>query len=100
MARSRVTVTLPDEMVRDIDRRARNRSRFVLEAVEHELEARRRQELLASIENPHPQSEEVAEEGFSDWGDWGSPADEDLLDPDAGTAVRWTRGEGWAEVTE
>lgn len=29
----RVTVTLPDELVRDIDRREKNRSKFVAEAV-------------------------------------------------------------------
>lgn len=95
--RARVTVTLPPEIVREIDRRDRNRSRFVLEAVEHELEARRRQELLASIAEPHSQSEEVAEAGLGEWGALAAPGDEDLLDPAAGTAVRWKPGEGWVE---
>ena len=31
----RVTITLPTEVVRDIDRLEKNRSRFVLEAVRH-----------------------------------------------------------------
>jgi len=35
----RVTVTLPVELVEGIDRFERNRSRFIAEAVAHELEA-------------------------------------------------------------
>ena len=38
----RVTVTLPNELVSEIDRREKNRSKFVAEAVRHELERRRR----------------------------------------------------------
>ena len=38
----RVTVTLPNDLVRDIDRREKNRSKFVAEAVRHELDRRRR----------------------------------------------------------
>ena len=100
MPRARITVTLPDEVVRDIDKRDRNRSRFVLEAVEHELESRRRQELLASVKSPHPQSEEVAEAGIGEWGDWGTAGDEELLDTAAGRSVRWSPGRGWAEGDE
>lgn len=99
-SRARVTVTLPPEVVREIDLRDRNRSRFILEAVEHELDNRRRQELLASIAEPHTQSEEVAEAGLDAWGDLAAPGDEDLLDPGTGTAVRWRPGEGWVEVEE
>lgn len=33
----RVTVTLPQDLVRDIDRREKNRSKFVAEAVRREL---------------------------------------------------------------
>ncbi len=100
MPRARITVTLPAEFVRDIDRRERNRSRFILEAVEHELESRRRQELLASVESPHPQSEEVAEVGLGEWGEWGVAEDEELLDTQAGSSVRWYPGKGWTEVEE
>jgi metal-responsive CopG/Arc/MetJ family transcriptional regulator len=39
----RITVTLPAEVVRDIDRLEKNRSKFVLEAVRHELKRRRRE---------------------------------------------------------
>jgi metal-responsive CopG/Arc/MetJ family transcriptional regulator len=37
----RVTVTLPVELVENIDRYERNRSRFIAEAVEHEFGRRR-----------------------------------------------------------
>ncbi len=101
MPKARITVTLPDNLVTDIDRRERNRSRFILEAVEHELENRRRQELLTSIEHPHPQSEEVAEVGMSEWGDWeDAEHEDDLLDREAGSSVRWTPGLGWVEADE
>ena len=100
MPRARVTVTLPDDIVRAIDKREKNRSRFVLEAVEHELESRRRQELLASVESPHPQSEEVAEAGLAEWGGWGTADDEGLLDAEAGRDVRWSPEQGWTEEGE
>ncbi len=88
MAKARITVTLPDEVVRDIDKRERNRSRFVLEAVEHELANRRRQELLESVGSPHPQCEELAEAGLGEWGDRGDVEDGDLLESDSGSQVR------------
>ncbi len=100
MPRARITVTLPDEVVKDIDKRERNRSRFVLEAVENELAHRRRQDLLASVESPHPQSQEVAEAGMAEWGDRSAEGDAGLLDSDAGSPVRWTPAGGWAEVEE
>jgi Arc/MetJ-type ribon-helix-helix transcriptional regulator len=56
----RVTVTLPNDLVRDIDRREKNRSKFVAEAVRHELDRRRRKELGRSLQNPHPESAELA----------------------------------------
>src|SRR5580704_13723503 len=52
----RVTVTLPDELIRDIDRREKNRSKFIAEAVRNELDRRRRDELRRSLENPHPKA--------------------------------------------
>lgn len=41
----RVTVTLPDDLLKEIDRRESNRSKFVAEAVHRELERRRRAEI-------------------------------------------------------
>ena len=64
----RVTVTLPVELVHSIDRLERNRSRFITEAVEHELSRRRREGLLRSLENPHPEAVELAETGLAEWG--------------------------------
>ncbi|MEZ4650460.1 MAG: hypothetical protein R3E97_17080 [Candidatus Eisenbacteria bacterium] len=93
----RVTVTLPAEVLQRIDRLVRNRSRFIAEAVEHELARRRRQELLKSVASPHPEAAELADMGLADWGE-SLPADEDsLVDDAAGTAVRWIEGEGWIE---
>ncbi|MBI4511200.1 MAG: hypothetical protein HY698_16325 [Deltaproteobacteria bacterium] len=95
----RVTVTLPTEVVRDIDRIEKNRSKFVLEAVRHELRRRRREELRRSLRSPHPESAQLAEAGFDEWAS-GLPTDDaaELVNMEAGTPVRWLPGEGWVEV--
>ena len=98
MAVERVTVSLPDDLLRDIDRQEKNRSKFVAEAVRRELERRRRIELERSLANPHPDSVELAEQGFEDWTTL--LPDEDaggLVDMTAGREVRWVPGEGWEE---
>jgi hypothetical protein len=94
----RVTVTLPVDLVRDIDRREKNRSRFVAEAIRHELDRLRRAELRRSLKNPHPESAELAEQGLEEW-TLGLPEEdtEALLDASAGRPVRWVSGEGWVE---
>src|ERR1039458_8331218 len=97
----RVTVTLPLELVRDIDRREKNRSKFVVEAVRHELDHRRREELGRSLQNPHPESAELADGGLEVWAR--SLPEEDgeaLVDSRTGNAVRWVPGEGWVEGSE
>jgi Arc/MetJ-type ribon-helix-helix transcriptional regulator len=94
----RVTVTLPNDLIRDIDRREKNRSKFVAEAVRRELDRRRRAELHRSLQNPHPESAELAERGFEEWAR-GLP-DEDtekLVDSSAGKPVRWVPRRGWVE---
>ena len=63
----RVTVTMPANLIADIDRYARNRSRFIADAVRHELKRRRRQELLRSLEEPHPDSITTASLGLERW---------------------------------
>lgn len=93
----RVTVTLPVELVKSIDRFERNRSRFVAEAVEHELIRRRREGLLHSLKSPHPEAAELAETGLADWGASLPEGDEDLVDVNAGKPVRWVEGQGWVE---
>jgi hypothetical protein len=65
-------------------------------AVRNELDRRRREELRRSLRNPHPESRELAEQGFEEW-TRGLP-DEDsqaLVDSSAGKPVRWVPGEGW-----
>lgn len=93
----RVTVTLSSDLVQGIDRFERNRSRFIAEAVRRELECRRRQELLRSLQDPHPEIADLAEAGFADWGEHLPPDDEELVDLAAGTPVNWVEGEGWVE---
>ena len=83
--------------MREIDRHEVNRSRFVLEAVERELEHRRRQALLRSVAEPHELSEEIAEAGLGEWAAGSGQAEEELLDSSAGTAVRWSPEDGWIE---
>lgn len=96
MATARVTVTLPADVVVDIDRLERNRSAFVLEAVRQALRRRQREQLRRSLEKPHPESRRLAQAGFDAWA--GALPEEDvsgLVDPKAGTPVRWLPGKGW-----
>jgi hypothetical protein len=97
----RVTVTLPADLVRDIDRLERNRSKFIQEAARRELERRRREQLERSLRNPHPEAADLADAGFEDWA--ASLPEEDaagLVDARAGRAVRWVPGEGWTASRE
>ncbi len=92
----RVTVTLSADLVEGIDRLESNRSRFIAEAVEHELATRRREQLLTSVSNPHPQTADFADTGLGDW-TADLPDDEGLVDLAGGTAVRWVEGQGWVK---
>jgi Arc/MetJ-type ribon-helix-helix transcriptional regulator len=94
----RVTVSLPDNLVKDIDRLEKNRSKFIAEAVRREIDRRRREELRRSLESPHPESAGLAEQGLEEWFHALPEEDvESLLNPRAGKAVRWVSGEGWVE---
>ena len=93
----RVTVTMPAELVAGIDRYERNRSRFIPDAVRHELKRRQRQVLQRSLENPHPDSIATASLGLSSWVESLPVDDADLLDSAAGVAVRWIPDQGWQE---
>ncbi len=97
----RVTVTLPGDLVRDIDRHEKNRSKFVLDAVRRELERRRRAELHRSLHNPHPESAEVAERGLEEWA-LGLPEEDAgaLVEGSIGKPIQWVPGEGWQERPE
>lgn len=89
----RVTVTLSADLLEEIDRVERNRSRFIAEAVEHELDRRRRDALDQSIANPHPETAALADIALGDWAR--DLPDDDLIDLSGGTAVRWVEGQGW-----
>jgi len=93
----RVTVTIPEEVVRDIDRRERNRSRFILRAVKNELERHRKEELRRSLSRAHPESEQLVQAGIGDWMRSLPEGDADLLDLSKGKGVRWVPGQGWIE---
>jgi hypothetical protein len=93
----RVTVTLPTDLVRGIDRFEGNRSRFIAEAVAHELVRRQREGLLRSLANPHPEAAELAETGLAEWGASLPGGDGGLVDDSAGRPVRWVEGQGWVE---
>jgi post-segregation antitoxin (ccd killing protein) len=93
----RVTVTLPAELVESIDRLENNRSRFIAEAVEHELDRRRREGLRRSLEHPRPEVAELADAGIDEWAASLPDSDEGLVDMAAGKPVRWAPGEGWIE---
>lgn len=94
----RVTVTLPDNLLRDIDRRERNRSKFVAEAVRREIDRRRRAELRRSLANPHPDTAGLVEQGLEEWSrDLPEEDAEALVISGAGKPVRWVPGEGWVE---
>ncbi len=96
----RVTVTLPALLVEGIDQYARNRSRFITEAVEHELARRRRDGLLRSLKSPHAEAAELADVGVADWAANIPVDDLGLVDPNGGLPVRWIEGEGWVEDVE
>ena len=100
MTTERVTVTLPTEILLDIVRRERNRSKFVLEAVQHELARRRREDLRRSLREPHPDSSAMADLGLDDWAAQLPEEDADLLDINDGKHVRWAPGKGWVEVQQ
>jgi hypothetical protein len=72
-----------------------------VDAIRHELDRRRREELRRSLQHPHPESAEFADEGLGAW--TRSLPDEDtdaLVDRSAGRPVRWISGEGWVEGHE
>ena len=93
----RISITLPNILVRGIDKFERNRSRFIAQAVEHELLRRRREGLLRSLQHPHPDAVGLADAGFGEWAASLPEEAENLVDPDEGKPVRWIEGKGWVE---
>ena len=98
MVTERVTVTLPADVLEDIDRRERNRSRFILDAVRRELKRRQREELKRSLQNPHAETSELADAGFAEWvARLPDEKTSGLVDIRAGRPVRWVSGRGWID---
>jgi len=100
MPASRITITLPEELVERIDRMAANRSRFIADAVERELHRRLRAELRRSLDVPHPETLAVAEQGLTAYRDALPSASSDLVEPSAGVRVAWREGEGWCPAED
>jgi hypothetical protein len=96
MPTRRVTFKLPTDLARAVRRLARNRSRFVAQAIRRELDRRRRGSLRAALENPHPETARLAEVGFDEWAREASDC-AGLVDPRGGTAVRWSPEKGWVK---
>lgn len=98
---ARVTVTLPADLVQEIDRLEKNRSKFVLQGVRREVHRRRREALRRSLRSPHPESAHLSEEGFDTWVDTLPKEDTaDLVNLKGGTPVRWVPGRGWAKAVK
>ena len=71
---------MPNELIRDIDRR---------------------EKLRRSLQSPHPESSEFAKQGLGEW-TRGLPEEDTkaLVDSKAGKPIRWVSGEGWVEGRE
>jgi hypothetical protein len=99
MLTERITITMPKNMVKQIDELTKNRSRFIVEAVRRELLRQLREELRLSLRHPHAESAQVAELGIEDWGA-ALPDDSELLDPRRGRAVQWNPEKGWSSAED
>jgi hypothetical protein len=97
---SRITITLPEGLVERIDRLERNRSRFIADAVERELGRRVRAELRRSLEAPHPESVELADQGLAAYRDALPAESPDLIAPNVGVRIVWSEGAGWSPEGE
>ena len=65
------------------------------------FDLRRRDELRRSLENPHPDSAGLADDGLAAWTRSLPGEDtETLVDNSAGKPIRWVAGEGWVEGRE
>jgi len=63
----RIRITLAADLLAKIDGVDRSRSRFISEAVRHELSQRRRDELLRSLAVPLPETKALQEAALGDW---------------------------------
>ena len=94
---SRVTVTLPSEILVEIDRGDRNRSRFILEAVQREIARRKLEALELSLRHPHPDSLALESMGLQEWFDAGNQDAAELVDLNGGNEIHWVPDQGWVQ---
>jgi hypothetical protein len=100
MSAASVTIHLPLDLLSAVDEQQADRDAFVEQAVRHELARRAREGLRASLEQPHPESRDLAEVGLAAWAR-SLPEDDAaaMCDLSAGTPVRWSEESGWVEGT-
>ena len=97
----RVTVTLPNDLVREIDRREKNRSKFIAEAVRNELDRRRRDELTGRWTTPTPRVlNSPSRDLRSGRAAYPRKMPRHSSTVNAGRPIRWVSGEGWVEGRE
>ena len=100
-SKEQIKVTLPEDVIRDIDRVHGDRDKFVLELVRLELQRRRHQESWRTSVDPLPERFHASEMELDDWGQDSPEGDLfGLVDLKTGAAVRWIPGKGWVEATE
>lgn len=100
MPAARITITLPDALLERLDRAESNRSRFIAEAVERELDRRRREALRRSLDAPHAETSATVEADLETYRAALGAEDVPLVDAAAGVAVVWREGAGWHEVSD
>jgi hypothetical protein len=100
MPAARITITLSEALLDRLDRAEANRSRFIAEAVERELDRRRREALRRSLEAPHVETLDTAQLGLETYRDGLDADDVPQVDASEGVAVAWRDGSGWREVAD
>ena len=95
MPTSRITITLPGDLVERIDQVAANRSSFLAAAAERELHRRLREGLRRSLDAPATESAELAEQGLTVYRDALEDDVADRVDPSGGVEVVWREDAGW-----
>ena len=96
MAAQRIALTLPSEVITEIDRTTHDRDSFVEDAVRHEIDRRREDQLRRSLDDPHPETSKAVGSSPSNW-PTGVPHDEwdELLRSELGEEIRWEEAKGW-----
>jgi hypothetical protein len=90
-AAARVAAELAETGVSVMGGQSRRVRRAVRTSEERE---RLRKGLALSLDNPHPETEEVEREGWREWFSWAAEGD-DALVVRPGEKVSWVKGRGW-----